>query len=260
MVDGLNQFAEVDFDPTAFPQRLARRPTGRPLDTLRADPLADLGHVHFQISTFIHAPPDFLSEHPRGAGPRPTSTGKLSGKTRAKSTEKLVRDDGTPDRARTAMPARRQLAREACVFAQCSMRLVKLCRYNYWHPSASPTSPPTLRRSACCLNATQRQHHPTSPPTLCRSACCLNATQRQHHPTSPPTLCRSACCLNATQRQHHPTSPPTLRRSACCLTATQRQHHPTSPPTLRRSACCLKATSAQRNSAPHRPCVGRLAA
>ena len=241
-------------------------------------------------------------------------------------------------------------------FRPTDLASVGLLPESYQRPTQF-RSPPTLRRSACCLNATAPAQF-RSPPTLRRSACCLTATkQRVELPTSenanegsdscsvkhseamevavrqratetssagirrcayllpstrvfaPPTLRRSACCLTATRRPTQFRSPPTLRRSACCLTATrQRVELPTSenanggsdscsvkhseamrvavrqratetssagirrcayllpstrvfaPPTLCRSACCLKATSAQRNSAPHRPCVGRLAA
>ena len=174
------------------------------------------------------------------------------------------------------------------VFAPPTLRRSACCLTATRRP-AQFRSPPTLRRSACCLTATrQRVELPTSENANGGSDSCsvkhseaMRVAVRQRatetssagirrcayllftaiHPRFRPTDLASVGLLpESYQRPTQFRSPPTLRRSACCLKATRRPAQFRSPPTLRRSACCLNATSARRNSAPHRPCVGRLAA
>ena len=142
---------------------------------------------------------------------------------------------------------------------------IRRCAYLLFTAIHPRFAPPTLRRSACCLTATrQRVELPTSENANGGSDSCSVkhseamrvAVRQRATETSSAGIRRCAYLLPSTRVF----APPTLRRSACCLTATRRPAQFRSPPTLRRSACCLTATSARRNSAPHRPCVGRPAA
>ncbi len=145
-------------------------------------------------------------------------------------------------------------------------------RCAYLLPSTRVFAPPTLRRSACCLNATKQftAIHPRFRPTDLASVGLL--PDRYKAPgqfRSPPTLRRSACCLKATrQRAELPTSENANEGSDSCsvkhseamrVAVRQRATETISagirrcayllpstrvfaPPTLRRSACCLTAT------------------